>query len=404
MGFITATMFLNFAGLTIIIPVIPYITERYTTHIALFVGLLTSTAAFCQFLATPALGYLSDMYGRRPVILWSLLGGVIGYLVFGIGGSLGMLFVGRIIDGLSGGDTTAMYAYVADVFPSKDRAKYYGMLGAAAALGFMAGPVIGGLAARISLTAPLFVAAGISLLNICWGYVALPESLKPEHRVATFHIRDLNPLVHFRLVFSSSPLRVLLLITGVFFTGLIMQQSNFSVFLKDMLHWGPTNIGIVLTLVGLVDFVAEGYLTGKLTPMLGEMKLLHMGIVLTMGGMLLVGTVAFTTSAMTLYAAIILYSLGDGLFEPAMTTLIANATDPPMQGRVQGANQSIQSIARVLAPLMAGLCYEVRAYMPYFMSALLMAVLLVLLRFSTSSLPVARRRAPVNAPHVEASP
>ncbi len=386
MGFIIVTMFLNFAGLTIIIPVIPYIIQRYTTHIALFVGLITSTAALCQFLAAPALGYISDMYGRRPVILWSLLGGVIGYVVFGVGGSLGVLFAGRIIDGLSGGDTTAMSAYVADVFPPRDRAKYYGMLGAAAGLGFMAGPAIGGLAARIHLTAPLFVAAGMSLCNAYWGYYVLPESLLPEHRVTTFALRYLNPLAHFRHVFSSITLRVLFIATFVFFIGLIMQQSNFSVFLKDMLRWGPTNIGIVLTLVGLVDFVTEGYLTGKLTPTLGEVTLLKIGIVFTIVGMLLVVAVAFTASVVVLYAGIVMYSLGDGLFEPAMTALIANATDAHMQGRIQGANQSIQSVARVFAPLMAGLCYELRIYIPYVMSAMLMAAAFVLLLFYQSSL------------------
>ena len=165
MGFMTATMFLNFMGLTIIIPVIPYIIQNYTNEIALYVGLITSVGALSQFLAAPALGYLSDIYGRRPIVLWSLLGGAVGYVIFGIGGSLFMLFLGRIIDGLSAGDTTAMFAYVADVYKSHERAKYYGILGAAAGLGFMAGPAIGGLAGQISLSAPLYAAAVLSLGN-----------------------------------------------------------------------------------------------------------------------------------------------------------------------------------------------------------------------------------------------
>ena len=231
MGFITATMFLNFMGLTIIIPVIPYIVAHYTTHIALFVGLITSFGALCQFLAGPSLGYVSDIFGRRPVVLLSLLGGVVGYIVFGIGGALWVLFLGRIIDGISSGDTPAMYAYVADVYKPHERTKYYGILGAASGLGFMAGPAIGGLAAQLSLSAPLFVAAAVSFANVCWGYFAMPESLKRTKRAHAFSLRLLNPFAQFRDVLTSFTLRTLFLTSFVFFTALVMQQSNFSVFL-----------------------------------------------------------------------------------------------------------------------------------------------------------------------------
>lgn len=386
MGFITATMFLNFAGLTIIIPVIPYIVGEYTQNIALWVGVITSVAALCQFLVTPALGYVSDMFGRRPVVLLSLLGGAVGFVIFGIGGALWVLFLSRIIDGLSGGDTTAMYAYVADVYKGHERGKYYGVLGASAALGFMAGPAIGGLAAQISLSTPLYVAAAFALANSLWGYFVMPESLPPERRAKTFKPEHLNPFTQFRLVLSSFTMRVLFAASFIFFVGLVMQQSNFSVFLKDILHWGPGQIGILLTVVGLVDFAAEGYLTGKLLPKFGEVRLVRFGIILTGIGMLLVGSVVFFPSVVLLYVAVVAYTLGDGLFEPAMTGMIANATEPGMHGRVQGANQSIQSMARVVAPLSAGLLYGWAAYVPYFVSATLMIVTLAVMLIFASFL------------------
>jgi DHA1 family tetracycline resistance protein-like MFS transporter len=386
MGFITATMFLNFMGLTIIIPVIPYIVAEYTTHVALYVGLITSVAALCQFLAAPALGYISDIFGRRPVVLFSLLGGVVGYIVFGIGGALWVFFLARIIDGLSSGDTPAMYAYVADVFKPHERAKYYGILGAAAALGFMAGPAIGGFASEISLSAPLYVAAAVSFANACWGYFAMPESLAREHRTHTFSVRLVNPFAQFRNVLTSYTLRILFLSSFVFFTALVMQQSNFSVFMKDILHWGPINIGIVLTVVGLVDFFAEGYLVGRLLPILGDVPVSRVGILLTAVGMCMVGLVPFFPSLWLFYAAVIVYTIGDGLFEPAMTGLIANATEPRMQGRVQGANQSIQSVARFVAPLIAGMLYELSASVPYFTSSLMMVVAFIVLFIFGSSL------------------
>lgn len=386
MGFITATMFLNYAGLTIIIPVIPYIVVRYTSDVAIFVGVITSVASLCSFFSAPVLGFVSDYVGRRPVILFSLLGGVVGYVVFGIGGALWVLFAGRIIDGLTSGDTTAMYAYIADIHEGHERTKFYGIVGAAAGLGFMVGPAIGGFAAQISLTAPLFVAAGISLLNVCWGYFVLPESLKPEHRVKRFFWKELNPFSQFDILRKSLTLRLLFIASFVFFTGLIMQQSNFSVFLTEVMGWGPTQIGIILTLVGLVDFAAEGYLTGAFTPIFGEMKIMRVGIGLTMLGMVCVGIVALTHSIVLLYIAVVIFTLGDGLFEPAMTGLTADATEPHMQGRVQGASQATQSIARVIAPLMAGVLFEWGAELPYFFAAALMIATLALVIAYRSSL------------------
>lgn len=390
-AFVVATMFLNFAGLTIIIPVIPYIVQEYTPHIALYVGLITSVAALCQFLISPALGYLSDMFGRRPVVLVSLLGGAVGYAMFGIGGALWVFFLSRIIDGLSSGDTPAMYAYVADVLPPHERGRYYGILGASAALGFMAGPAIGGLAAEVSLSTPFWVASALALVNAAWGYLVMPESLQKKDRVSTFKLRHLNPLTQFRNVFSSFTLRVLFIASLAFFLGLVMQQSNFSVFLKEVMHWQPVQIGIMLTVVGLVDFFAEGYLTGKLLPIFGDMRVVRIGVFLTGIGMILVGAVAFTYSSMILYVGIVVYTLGDGLFEPAMTGLISNAADPGAQGRVQGANQSIQSVARVVAPLTAGALYEIGASLPYFAAAVLMAATLLMLLYFSRRLVFARR-------------
>ncbi len=389
-AFVATTMFLNFAGLTIIIPVIPYVVARYTSDVALWVVLIMSTAALCQFIGSPVLGYLSDIYGLRPILLFSLLGGVIGYIVFGIGGSLAMLFLGRIIDGITAGDTPAMYAYIADVAKPHDRARLYGILGAAGGFGFMVGPAIGGLAAQISLSMPLYIAAALALANAIWGYFVMPESLKLEARVRTFKIKHINPLAQFKHVFTSFTLRILFITTFLFFIGLIMQQSNFSVFLKDVLQWGPTQIGIVLTLVGAVDIASQGYLTGKLLPLWGEVPLALVGLIITAGGLVLVGMVAFIQSSLLLYVAVVIYTLGDGLFEPAMSGLISNATEPRMQGRIQGANQGTQSIARVAAPLMAAGLYQFGAYLPYFTGAVIMLATLALLLVFRSSFKLTR--------------
>lgn len=385
MGFVIATMFLNFAGLTIIIPVIPYIVERYTHNVALYVGLIMSAGALAQFVASPALGYLSDNYGRRPILLWSLLGGTIGFVVFGIAGSLWMLFLGRIIDGLTAGDTPAMFAYIADVTEPKERGRLYGILGAAGGFGFIVGPAIGGLAAQVSLSMPLYIAAVLAVLNAVWGYFVMPESLSEENRVKKFDAKHLNPFKQFQLVFSTLPLRVLFLSSFLFFIGLVMQQSNFSVFLKDILKFGPGQIGIVLTVVGIVDIFSQGYLTGKLLPKLGEMKLIVAGLLFTAVGMLMIGSIALFPSIILLYAAITVYDIGDGLFEPSMAGLISNVTPPDMQGRIQGSNQATQSLARILAPLIAATLYFIFPSVPYVGSAVLMIVALIVMIIFRSS-------------------
>ncbi len=292
-AFITATMFLNFAGLTLILPVIPYIVGQFTTDIALYVGLITSAAAACQFLFSPALGYLSDLYGRRPILLWSLVGGVIGYITFGVGGSLWVLFLARIIDGATAGDTPAMYAYIADVAEPHERARLYGILGAAGGVGVMVGPAIGGFAAQWGLSMPLYVAATLGVINVIWGYFVMPESLKQENRATKFEARHLNPFAQFKNVFTSESLRILFGVSFAFFVALIMEQSNITGFFNTILSWGPTQIGIVLTLVGAVDIASQGYLTGKLLPRWGELALSMVGLIIAAIGLVLMGLAAF---------------------------------------------------------------------------------------------------------------
>lgn len=382
-------MFLNFVGFTIIIPVIPFLVATYSTpkDVAFNVGLIMSVFALCSFLAAPGLGFLSDRFGRRPILLISLLGSVVGYIVFGIGGSLWMLFLGRIIDGLTGGNISTIYAYIADVTEPKDRGKIYGLAGAAGGIGFMVGPAIGGLAANISLSAPMYFAAAVMLFNTIWGYFALPESLKPEDRITEFKPRHLNPFGQFAHIFNTKTLRVLFLVSFVFFIAITAMQSNVSVFMKDILKWGPTNIGIILFIVGVLDIVAQGFLTSKLIHVLGETKLSIIGLILNGIGYLMIASVAFFPSVTLIYAAIIIFVIGDGLFEPAMSGMIANAAEPKMQGRIQGANQGMQSVSRIIGPMYGAFLYQYSAGLPYLAGAILLAICLFIIGFSLHNLP-----------------
>src|ERR1700744_5116717 len=193
---IAISVFLNFAGFTLILPVIPFLVGQYvpTEQVGLYVGLIVSAFAFCAFCAAPVLGALSDRSGRRPILMLSLLGSAVGYVVFGLGGALWILFLGRVIDGLTAGNVSTIYAYVADTVAPSERARIYGLLGAIGGFGFMLGPVAGGMLGAISPAAPLFAAAALTLGNAAWVYLALPESVTPAATRPAWRWRQLNPL------------------------------------------------------------------------------------------------------------------------------------------------------------------------------------------------------------------
>lgn len=386
MSFILLTTFLNFLGFSIIIPIIPFLVQKYIgmnqDKVALYVGLLLSSYAFCQFLAAPGLGMLSDRFGRRPILLISLFGSVVGYLVMGFGGALWMLFLGRIIDGLTGGNISTIYTYIADITEPKDRGKYYGMLGAAGGVGFMLGPAIGGLTAHINLVAPLFIAAAVTLANVIWGYFVLPESLHSDHKLTTMNIAHLNPFFQFQHIFSVKVLRVLFLVTFIFFFAFSGLMGVNAVFMKDILSWNATQIGLTLSIVGIVDIFAQGYLVRILLPKFGDANIVITGLIITAIGYLMYALVAFFISPLILYVAVVTFVLGDGLFEPAISGLISNSVERKMQGRVQGASQGIQSLTRIVGPLFAALLYRYHPTFPYLFSIILITVAVIVLVYS----------------------
>lgn len=379
---LAVTMFLNVSGFTIINPVVPLLISRYVPEeqLALFVGVIISVYAACAFLAAPVLGALSDRYGRRPVLLASLFGSAIGYVIFGIGGALWVLFLGRIIDGLTAGNMGAIYASVADVTPPAERGRVYGALGAAGGVGFMFGPVAGGLLGEISPTAPLFAAAVLALLNMVWVHIALGETLPVERRAPALGWQQLNALSQFSGILGDRTLRVAFAASFLFYFAATMMHSNIAVFLMEVLRFGPLGIGMTMFVVGIMDILAQGVLTRRLLPRFGEYRLASAGLMINAAGFVLIGAIAFLPSVLLLLLAIIVLTLGDGLFMPAMSGLVANAASDETQGRVQGAYQGQQAIARVLGPLLAAtLALNGGVSAPYFTGALIVVAGLAIL-------------------------
>lgn len=385
MAFILVTMFLNFLGFSIIIPILPFLVGKFEhnlNNVALYVGMLLSSYAFCQFLAAPGLGALSDRYGRKPIILVSLLGSVIGYIFLGVGWALWVLFLGRIIDGLTGGNISTIFAYVADITQPSERGKYYGILGAAGGFGFMIGPALGGILAHISLSMPLFVAAGITLLNVIWGYFILPESLPKDHKLEKVDLVHLNPFAQFNHIFSLQILRRLFISGFIFFLAMNALYGNASVFLKDVFRFSVTQIGLLLFFVGILDIISQGFLVRKLIPIVGEAKLAAIGIFLCIVGFASISISSIVTVPLILFIGVVLLNIGDGLFEPSASGLISNSVGPAMQGRVQGANQGMQSVARIIGPLFAAFSYQYWRGLPYALESIFTVIALIVLMAS----------------------
>jgi DHA1 family tetracycline resistance protein-like MFS transporter len=378
--FALVTAFLSTMGISIIAPVVPFLVQPYVgdpNALALIVGALTSAYAICQFIAAPGLGALSDRYGRRPILLLCLLGSVVGYLLFGIGGALWVLFLGRILDGLTGGNISTLFAYVADITPPAERGQYFGKVGAATGVGFIVGPLIGGLAARFGYPAPLFVGAAITLANIVWGYFFMPESLDRTQRATALRVAQVNPFRQLREVFAIAQLRWLLLATFLNVLPFAVLQSNVAVLAKDTLNWEPAAIGMVYFGVGLQDIVTQGVLVQRLLPKFGDIKVAIGGMATEIAGYLLIAASAYAGSAL-LVLGVVLFASGEAVLGPALGGVISRTVSPREQGRVQGGSQSVQALARVAGPVLGGQLYaSLGPTAPYLSGALLVGLAIV---------------------------
>lgn len=381
---LTVSTFLNALGFTIAIPVLPFLIADYVApdRVGVMVGVITAIFAVCQFFAAPVLGGLSDAHGRRPVLIVSLLGSAVGFAVFGVGGALWVLVLGRAIDGLTGGNIATMLAYVADVTPPQDRSRLFGILGATAGFGFVIGPAVGGLLAGASLTTPIFLAAAVAVVNALWAFFALPESLPPERRTNDFSLGHLNPFAPFGLVLQTPALLTAFAVAFCFYLAASMLQTIFAVFTMDVLHFSPAAIGAALGAVGVMDVLTQGVLVGRLLPRLGEERLAQIGLVLNAAGFALFAALGQLPLLTLGLVALVVYNLGDGLFQPSISGIVANAAPPDAQGRVQGANQGQQALARIAGPLLAAALYAVSPGAPFAAGAVV--VLLGLAVLTTS--------------------
>lgn len=351
LGFIFATLLIDVMGLGIIIPVLPKLIENLIhgdiSEASSYAGWLTAAYAGMQFLFAPMIGNLSDKFGRRPVLLCSLLGFGVDYLFSAFAPTIGWLFVGRIIAGVTGASFTTASAYIADISEPEKRAANFGMIGVAFGVGFIIGPVLGGLLGKYDVHYPFIAAAVLALLNATYGYFILPESLSVENR-RPFDIKRANPLG--TLIQLKKYKSVIGLAASLFLIYFAVQsvQSVWTFYTIEKFHWNDDWVGYSLGFVGLMVAIVQGGLIRIIIPKLGNERSIWVGLLLYALGLALF---AFAFKGWMMFAILVPYCLG-GIAGPAIQGYISTSVPANEQGELQGGLTSLMSVSSIFGPLL----------------------------------------------------
>jgi DHA1 family tetracycline resistance protein-like MFS transporter len=350
MGFIFITLLIDVMGWGLIIPVMADLIAELkhipVNEASTYGAFLLSVFAIMQFVFAPVIGNLSDKYGRRPILLLSLLGFGIDYIVLALAPTYGWLFLGRVVAGLTGASFTTASAYIADISTNENRAKNFGLIGAAFGLGFVLGPALGGFLATWGIRAPFYAAAALCLLNFLYGYFLLPESLDKEHR-RPFDIRRANPFGSLKFLMKHPEIGELAICFFLIYLAAQSVQGNWNFFTIYRFHWTEKMVGISLAVVGVLVGAVQGGLTRVINPKLGDEKSIYLGLSLYTLGLILF---AFATQSWMMFIFLIPYCLG-GICGPSLQSVIAAHVPSNQQGELQGALTSLMSLTTIIGPL-----------------------------------------------------
>jgi DHA1 family tetracycline resistance protein-like MFS transporter len=363
------TIFVNLVGFGIIIPLLPYYAQTFGAS-PVIIGLLFAVFSLCQLVAAPALGDLSDRHGRRPILIFSLAGTVISFVMLAVAHSVTMLFAARIVDGLSGGNISTARAYVADVTEPKDRARAYGLIGAAFGLGFILGPALSGVLSRVSYTAPIWAAAGLTLAATVMAWLWLPETVHRAHAGVGNPFRYLPDLLKRPLV------RRILVIDFTYWCAFAVFQTMFALIAARRFDFGVARTGYLFAGFGVLGAIIQGGLIRSVVRRLGDKRTFMVGV--TFGAIGLVAAAVAPTPAMFI-AALVPLALGIGFGHPTMSSLVSLVAKGDEQGRVQGAASAVESLGRTVGPVWGSASLQqIGESVPYISAAILLLFTLVM--------------------------
>jgi DHA1 family tetracycline resistance protein-like MFS transporter len=347
-GVILGTIFIDALGYGLLIPVLPDVVRRFDANpssVSRYFGYFIAIYAVVQFAAAPVLGNLSDRYGRRPVLLASLAGAAIDYLLMAYAPTVGLLFAGRVISGLTGASMAVAYAYMADISDERSRPGHFGLVAAALGVGIVAGPGVGGALAQVGLSAPFLAAAGLNFLNFAAALVLLPESLGAGSR-RRLELARWTPLVSLRPLFRASPLTRLFWCYLLLYLAGRATSSMWALFTGQRFAWSSVEIGASFALIGLITAVAQGALPRVLVKRLGDGRALRMGLFLSI---VTYAAISFATRGWQLYV-IIAASAFSAAVGPVLQSRMSRAVPPDAQGELQGSLASIASLSAIAGP------------------------------------------------------
>ena len=355
LAFILVTAVLDIVAMGIIIPVLPQLIVEFVgsnARAGWINGVFVALWAGMQFLCSPIIGSLSDQYGRRPVILISCAGLAADYVLMAVAPNLWWLAVGRIIAGITSSSFTTVFAYMADITAPEKRAKAYGLIGAAFSLGFVLGPVLGGFLGELGPRVPFWFAAALSGLAFLYGLLILPESLPQEKRMP-FSWKRANPVGALILLRRHAELTGLAIVNFLLYFAHHVFSAVFVLYAALRYGWGPVQVGLTLALVGVLDMIVQGLLTGPVVKRLGDRRTMVLGL---FGGTIGITLMGWAPTGWAFVAAMLPNALW-GLAMPTLQSLMTRRVGEDEQGQLQGANNSVAAIAGVLSPLFFGWVY-----------------------------------------------
>jgi multidrug resistance protein len=365
-------MLMDIVGMSIIFPVAPYIVQRYSSD-ALMVTMLTVIYAGAQFFAAPALGKISDRVGRRPVLLASVFGSAVGYFIFGIGGALWVLFLSRLIDGITGGNISTASAYIIDVSKPEERTKNFTLLGMAYGVGFIVGPALGGVLGQWSLNAPVYLAGSIFLVSTALVYFLLPESLPVESRATgRLRLNDFNPFASVAQMVFKPGLGLILLIVALFNFGFDGVNSVMGIFIKNKFTASPLTLGLLFVFVGIATAFVQGALIERLVPRFGEKRMAFVGL---LGSVIGWPLIMLTPALWMLFPVTFLQSGITGFIWATTGAMAAGLVHEHEQGQLAGVNVALAGLMSMLGPLWAGGVYDgVSPNAPFWMGSIILLI------------------------------
>ncbi|WP_266159697.1 TCR/Tet family MFS transporter [Dyella silvatica] len=351
-AFIFVTVLLDMLAFGIVIPVLPHLVEQLAgggiAQAAWWVGVFSTVFAIVQFLFSPVQGALSDRFGRRPVILISNFGLAVDFVVLALAPTLWLLFVARIMLGMTAASFSTANAYIADITPAEKRSAAFGVLGSAFGLGFILGPGLGGWLGHIDLRLPFWVAGGLAMCNFLYGFFVLPESLPKERRTARFEPHSAHPFGSLKLLRRYPQVLGLAVVLFLVYLAHFVLQTVFVLYADYRYGWGPQAVGFVLMFVGACDGFVQAVLTGRLTPRFGERRILLAGMLFGIGAFIVMGLAG---SGALFLIGVPLVALW-GMAGPPIQALMTHQVDPTEQGRLQGAISSLNSFAGIFGPFL----------------------------------------------------